>query len=106
MNNDWNKLQETYMNEVVKEFNNHKDLINNVEMLPQKDIDHILQVGCDILLARDGHITSGSFSMAVVRNDLETAITAADSVSSKALKFFVYLKKWVKTGITSYEQMT
>ena len=63
------------------------------EEMQESDKKHVIQVSASILMTRDkvGY-PGGSFAQAVVDNDLYNAISRADSVCVRALKFFVMLK--------------
>jgi len=56
---------------------------------------HIVQIGASVMMTRDKYIRGGSFVEAVIHNDLNDALNRADDACLKALKFFVYCKKYV-----------
>ena len=59
------------------------------------DIDHICGIATSIMMTRDGVLSGGSFVIAVVENNLESAISRADSVCVQNLPFFVYCKRFI-----------
>lgn len=56
-----------------------------------EDYLHILQVASSVMMTRDKFMPGGSFVKAIVDNDLRAAFGRADSVSTTAIKFFVYV---------------
>jgi hypothetical protein len=63
--------------------------------LSDEDYIHVIDIAVSVLFTRDGILQGGSFVDAIVKNDLEAAFSRADSVCTRAIKFFVYCKSYV-----------
>jgi len=57
--------------------------------------DHVINIARSVMLHRDGIMLGGGFVTAVIENDLEKAISVADSTCSQHLPFFAYCKRGV-----------
>lgn len=63
--------------------------------LSNEEYAHVIDIAVSVLFTRDGILQGGSFVDAIVKNDLEAAFSRADSVCTRAIKFFVYCKNYV-----------
>lgn len=69
----------------------------NLKIQPHKlgiEKDHIRQICASIMMTRDKILNGGSFVKAIVSNDLQRAVSYADSICIKHLKLFVEVKTW------------
>jgi len=64
--------------------------------LSQEQIVHIKNIAKNIVFARENILNGSGFVMAVMDNNLESAISNADSVCVRALKLFILVKLWVR----------
>lgn len=65
------------------------------ESMNLTDMQHVVDISLSIVHTRDkSGPTGGSFVKAIVENDLERAVSYADSVCMRAIKLFVMVKLW------------
>jgi len=69
--------------------------VDNWTTLGEDQISHIKNIAISIVFDREGIMHGGHFVKAVLNNDLENALFRADSVCERALKLFIYVKKFV-----------
>lgn len=62
----------------------------------ENDISHVKNIARSIMLHRDGIMKGGGFVTAVCNNNLEGAVSSADSVCIECLQFFVYCKQFIR----------
>lgn len=69
---------------------------SHLEDAPKSDDvhKHIVNIAASVMMDRDGFIPGGGFVQAINMNDLDGAISRADSTCIKHLPFFVYCKKF------------
>lgn len=70
--------------------------IGSLRSTPEpQDHDHIINIARSVMMHRDGIMKGGSFVTAIVENDLDGAITRADSVCVQNIPFFVHCKRFI-----------
>ena len=63
--------------------------------LTEEDAAHVRDIAFSVIMAREGIFTPGGFVSAIRANDLEDAIGRADTICMRALKFFVYVNRFL-----------
>lgn len=59
------------------------------------DEDHVINIARSIMCHCDNIMLGGGLVTAIIENDLERAISVADSTCSQHLPFFIYCKRHV-----------
>jgi hypothetical protein len=63
--------------------------------LSEEAFDHVASIGASVMMTRDKFQLGGGFVTAVVNNDLSDAVNRADTDCIRALKYFVYVNRFV-----------
>jgi len=71
--------------------NQNSDKIIDFDKMSNNDKEHIYNIAASIIMTRDKILEGGSFVKSVVSNNLTEAITRADGVNIKAIRFYVIL---------------
>ena len=66
-----------------------------IGFLTEDEESHVQDIAFSIIMAREGIFTAGGFVSAILANDLESVIGRADNTCMRALKFFVYVNRYV-----------
>jgi hypothetical protein len=88
-------MYDNYRKKVAESLQKNLSMITGRESLSATSLQHIEDVAVSIILTREKLQTGGSFVQAIVDNDLEGAIGRADSDCARALRFFVYVKRFI-----------
>lgn len=61
--------------------------------LNESELSHITNLASSVMMTRDKYLMGGGFVQAIIENDLEQAISRADSTAIKGLKTFTVIKR-------------
>ncbi|HRW20625.1 MAG TPA: hypothetical protein P5509_01500 [Bacteroidales bacterium] len=80
----------SYCKEVIAKM---PHILPNFFNLSEAELDHIYDIAASVVLTRDEIMYGGSFVQAVVNNDLEQAVSRADTTVGQALQLFIIVKQ-------------
>ena len=63
--------------------------------LTEADAAHVRDIAFSVVMAREGIFSACGFVSEILANDLEDAIGRADNTCLRALKFFVYVNRYL-----------
>jgi hypothetical protein len=66
-----------------------------IGFLTEDEESHVRDIAFSIIMAREEIFTAGGFANAILANDLEDTIGRADNTCLRALKFFVYVNRYL-----------
>lgn len=78
--------------QVVEYCIRNRNHIIGFDTMSDEDSDHIYNIAASVVMTRDNILSGGGFVKAIINNDLDAAITRADSVCIKAIALFVLVK--------------
>jgi hypothetical protein len=86
---------ETYREKAKVAYDKFHDGVYRPFAKSSDDESHIIHIAASIMMTRDNVLRGGSFVCAVIDNDLDSAISRADSTCLKHMGFFVHCKNFV-----------